>query len=332
MIEDGKVPERYFYHSFPRRMRNSEGEVAAACEILAVIRDYGLLLTPQVVSWDYEHVDGAPARTGGVLQQRACFTELEPRELSGHAEKFGRFALEFTVPTLKSLGAVPVFYVPRALEKAAGAEGAAATLVMQLIDATILLTRIQSVMATIKDGNLNTGPFSCTFGFNETGNQTFDLDVGEITRVLGAFTHAITPPDILLPGLEGMLKFFAPADDVKHGEALGYYREREWRIAGNPAIRGVEMMRRPSPELIKRLLSLDSDFFGRRCRPDSDRTQAEESYVLPGLDDVHILRMVNRIIAPEAAISDLHKILAGFEGGPAIVALETLPKNCKGQL
>jgi len=36
------------------------------------------------------------------------------------------------------------------------------------------------------------------------------------------------------------------------------------------------------------------------------------------------------LVASHAAISNLHRILAGFEGGPAIVALEPSPKNCKG--
>jgi hypothetical protein len=118
-----KAPERYFYHSFPRRKRQTTAEIQKGCQILSIMRDVGLVMAPEIVKWGYEHADGSPPRTSEVLQQRVCFTELEPQELPRHAQKFGRFALEFTVPTLKSLGAIPVFYIPRAMSAATGAEG-----------------------------------------------------------------------------------------------------------------------------------------------------------------------------------------------------------------
>ena len=244
-------------------MRDTAAEIEKGCQILSLIRDFGLVMCPEIVRWEYEHADGSPPRTSEVLQERVCFTELEPRELSRHGQKFGHFALEFTVPTLKSLGAIPVFYIPRATSAATGAEGAANTLVMQFIDSMILVMRINGVRSVIAESGQREGTFPCTFGVSEkSGCKTFDLDVGEITRILEAFTHAITPSEILLPALESMLKFFYPADDLRHDEVLGYYREREWRIAGNIAIRGVEMMRPPSTELVERLKAHDSDFFG----------------------------------------------------------------------
>lgn len=42
MSETG-VPERYFYHSFPRRSRSTEREIASGLTILELIRDFGLL-------------------------------------------------------------------------------------------------------------------------------------------------------------------------------------------------------------------------------------------------------------------------------------------------
>jgi hypothetical protein len=324
MKQERKAPERYFYHSFPRRGRETAAEIEKGCHILSIMKDVGLVMAPEIVKWEYEHADGSPARTSEVLQQRVCFTELEPRELPRHARKFGRFALEFTVPTLKSLGAIPVFYVPRAMSTATGVEGAASTLVMQFIDAMILVMRIAGVRSAIATSGQREGTFPCTFGFKESGNKTFDLEVGETTRVLEAFTHAITPPDILLPALEGMLKFFDPADDLGHDEVLGYYRQREWRIASNMAIRGVEMMRRPSPELIARLKTLDDDFFGREFPPNSGKTLAEEVFVLPGLGDRRILQMVNRIIVPEEAMSKVQAILKDLSDALLMASLESL--------
>jgi hypothetical protein len=218
------VEERYFYHSFPRRGRGTDTEINIGCSILSLIRDVGLVLAPEVILWKSPHADGSPPREAEVLQQRACFTELRSYELAKHAAKFGRFALEFTIPALKALGAIPVFYIPRLQTAASGAGSVGDTLVMQLIDATILTTRIAGIGSAIeKDGNRE-GTISCEVGLKETGNKKFDLDRVETARTLEALTYALTPPDMLTDGLGGILRFFYPADDIRHDEILGYYR------------------------------------------------------------------------------------------------------------
>ncbi|HEX4415021.1 MAG TPA: hypothetical protein VH107_15400 [Lacipirellulaceae bacterium] len=140
------VPERFFYHSFPRRSRFTQAEIEEGCTILGIIRDHGLALVPQVMQWEYPHADGSPNRTSEVLQQRVCFTELQHSELNGHAAKFGRFAIEFRVPVLKALGAIPVFYIPRAVGEVQGAEWAANVMVMQLQDAYVLTLRLAGLV------------------------------------------------------------------------------------------------------------------------------------------------------------------------------------------
>lgn len=325
MAPNETVPERYFYHNFPRRMRDQEAENDAGCVIVEMIRDFGLLLAPENVKFQYEHADGSAPRSTEILQRRVCFTELAPQELAEHATKFGHFAFEFSIPTLKSLGAMPVFYIPRAVSETKGAEGAASTLVMQLVDAMILTMRVSEISRILQVSGQKSGAFHCTFGFTETGNKTFELDAGEIQRVLGAFTHAITPSDMLYLALQGALNFFAYADS-KDGEELAYYREREWRIAGNMAIRGEEMMRQPSGDLIERLMTLDKDFFGKEV-PGNEKTRAELSFVLPGLGEKRILELVNRIIAPRAALERVEAFFSSVSNRPKIVALEDLPKR-----
>jgi hypothetical protein len=316
------TPERYFYHSFPRRMRDQEAENNAGCSIIELVRDFGLLLTPENVKFKYEHANGLAPRTTEILQRRACFTELAPHELKDHAKKFGNFALEFKIPVLKSLGAIPVFYIPRAIAETKGAEGAASTLVMQLVDAMILVERIAGVRQMLDASGQQEGVFHCSFGFSETGNKTFELDASEIRRVLDAFTHAITPSLMLLPAMRGLFNYFAYADS-KDDDELGYYREREWRIAGNIAIRGEELMRLPSAPLIERLTALDADFFSKVV-PGADKTRAELSFVLPGLGDKRIFELANRIIVPRAAFSRAESIFSNDSSRPTVVALEDL--------
>jgi hypothetical protein len=105
------VERRFFYHCFPRRGAGSDAELVKGCKILEAIRDFGLLLTPQLLEWLQPQSSGTPPRRFMALQKRVCFTELAPYELPRHAEKFGHFALEFETDVIRSLGAVPVFYI-----------------------------------------------------------------------------------------------------------------------------------------------------------------------------------------------------------------------------
>ena len=104
-----ETEKRFFYHSFPRRGCNAKSEIKNGCRILELIRDVGLLLTPEIISWEYPHADGSPPRQQTILQRRACFTELAPSQLAEHSKAFGHFALEFEIEVLKDLGALPVF-------------------------------------------------------------------------------------------------------------------------------------------------------------------------------------------------------------------------------
>src|SRR5580693_2307045 len=105
------VPERYFYHSFPRPRRKGGDEQLKGLKILEAIVDFGLVLAPEATKWEYPHADGSPPRRMEIAQRRVCFTELEPKELPEHGRVFGPIALEFDVETLKSFFAMPVFYV-----------------------------------------------------------------------------------------------------------------------------------------------------------------------------------------------------------------------------
>src|ERR1700719_1912219 len=104
-MAEPQIPERYFYHSFPRRTRASANESVNGLAILELIRDFGLLLTPEIARWQYPHADGAPPRSAAMIQRRVSFTELSPSKLPGHSEEFGHFALEIEISMLKLLGA-----------------------------------------------------------------------------------------------------------------------------------------------------------------------------------------------------------------------------------
>jgi hypothetical protein len=314
---------RFFYHSFPRRGRGTDDEIEKGCKILALICDAGLVLAPEVVKWSYPHADGSPPRDQQTIQRRICFTELALHELSGHAQEFGHFALEFDVKTLKRLGAMPVFYIPQATaEDASETASLGSTLVVQSIDALILAMRLAGVKKLVDDP-MHQGPLDCTFGFEKL--KTFRMDARETRRFLDAFTYALTPPDMLEHALTGLLSCFYPADNLRDNKALAYYRQREWRIAWNFAVRGEDVMRRPSQELIQRLLAIDADFFGRDFPTASGVNQlAAEAYVLPGIGGERIIELVNRVIVPRAALTKAKEIAAKTAPNTPVVCIEDM--------
>jgi hypothetical protein len=318
------VSDRFFYHSFPRRGRDTDREVEIGCKMLALMCN-GLVLTPEVVKWEYPHADGSPPRKMDIQQKRVCFTELSPDELPRHADEFGHFALEFEIDVLKGLGAIPVFYIPKGTGRTGEVTALGSVLVIQLIDAMVLAMRLAGVKKNLDDAPFATGQFPCTFGFTETKLQTFNLDVLETRKYIEAFTYSLTPPDMLEHSLTALLSFFYPADDIERNKALAYYRQREWRIVGNLAIRGEELMRRPSTEFIGRLLEIDSEFFGRELA--SGNRRADECYVYPGIGEKRLIEMVRRIIVPDAAVERAKSIVNCVGQPPPIIAFSAIERQ-----
>jgi hypothetical protein len=316
------IEERFFYHSFPRRGRDTATEIEKGCKILSLICDAGLLLAPEVVSWSYPNVDGSPGREASVIQRRICFTELSPRELSQHAKTFGNFALEFDINTLKGMGAMPVFYIPQGIKTGDEINYLGLTLVLQAMDAMLLVERL----ADLKD-TLDGAPLHGRFYYIPPAQNTrkFDLDISETRTTLEAFSHALTPFDMLKHGLTGLLCCFYPADDLRENKALAYYRQREWRITSNFAVRGEEVMRLPSQEMVSRLLEIDEAFHGRDFPGASGiRRLAEEAYILPSIMGKRIIELVNRFVVPRAALAPAKAILARALPNAQIVCAEKI--------
>lgn len=335
-ITDTPMPERYFYHSFPRRGRADAGESQKGLKILELIRDFGLLLTPEITSWEHPHANQAPPRSMQMVQKRTCFTELSAKELPRHAEEFGHFALEFEVDTLKNLGALPVFYIPKwSVSSLASSLGQ--TLVIQMIDAMCLIDRIARVKQFIESTATGGSRQNFEFGFDK--KKVFSLDISETQRGIEGVTFGMTPPEMLSNALEGVMNFFysADADDSIINNSLKYYRQREWRIAGNLGMHDRELMGLPSEALIDRLLALDSDFFGR-IFPPKGMTLTNPSlvnrafgprlidwtYVYQGIDDRHIIGAASRVIVPRSAVDAARDILSKHPKPPPVVAIEDL--------
>jgi hypothetical protein len=172
-MSENRAPERYFYHSFPRRLQ-TEGH-GHGLAILELIHDFGLLMPPEIARWEYTHADNSPPHRQSMVQRRISFTELAPAELPGHAKNFGPFALEFDIDALKRLGAIPVFYVPQAGD-GHDAGGLGGTLMNHLIDAMRLTDRIAQMAAILDNAPPDRVRQAVTIPV-DAGPALFDLDI-----------------------------------------------------------------------------------------------------------------------------------------------------------
>jgi hypothetical protein len=317
---------RFFYHSFPRRGRSDPTAIEKGCQLLTSIRDLGLLMVPEQIEWKQPHADGSLPRSLRILQRRVCFTELAPRELSEHAEKFGAFALEFDVDTIRSLGALPVFYVPDPSAQSTDGSSIGAALVALALDARSVIARMAGLQE-IFDGTTPVADklqFNTSFTANPSLKNNVTIDTAEAKNLIAALGHGLTPLGGLNAGLGALLNFFYPADNRKGDGLLEYYRQREWRIACEFSILGQKVIRSVAPSEREQILKIDSEFFTRTI--DSDFGPVErlsQSLVLSGLHGRRVIQMARRVIVPTDALEQAKSILSSIENAPPVVDLDS---------
>ena len=323
------IQERFFYHSFPRRGTSTAAEIEKGCKVLAAIRDFGLLLTPQLIEWSQPTLDGA--RPLPVLQKRVCFTELSPGELSGHAEKFGHFALEFEIDTVRRLGAVPVFYVPQPTSESVDGSAVGTALLAIAMDSYVIIQRMASLNQMFHGSVPVNENFDFNVGFVRSPDSRghFTINRDEAKNFLAAIGYAVTPWSDLQGGAFALLNFFHPTDNKKTDKALEYYREREWRIACGFRLNingsHIDVLRVPTPEERRRFLEIDQEFFSRKIATDTGIVETlDQALVHPGLNQKRLIEMVRRVIVPTEAVADAISVLSALDSPPPVISIAEL--------
>jgi hypothetical protein len=290
------------------------------------------VLTPQFIEWTQPNIAGPP-RTLPVLQQRVCFTELSPKELAGHAEKFWHFSLEFEIGTVRQLGAMPVFYVPQPTTEATDGSHVGSALVAIATDMRAVIERMAGLNEVLHGRLPVNSKFDFDVGFSGSpdGRGKYTIDRDEAKNFLAAIGHAVTPWNDLRAGANALLNFFHPTDNKKNDAALEYYREREWRIACGLSLKGRDAQ--PETELLRvltaherqRLLEIDHEFFSRKVQTGTGEADTlDRALVLSGLHSRRVIQMVRRVIAPASAVKDAVALLSDLDNPPPVVALEEL--------
>jgi hypothetical protein len=105
--------ERFFYHSFPRP-KAGEQLLEKGLQILAFMKEVGLVLAPEIVKWNASALSTNEEEVQ-ILQRRACFTEIARSEVPEHSRTFGPISMAFDIADLRASGALPVIYAPQGM-------------------------------------------------------------------------------------------------------------------------------------------------------------------------------------------------------------------------
>ena len=316
-------PERFFYHSFPRRLPVPEsGQAEKGLTILRLMKEMGLLLTPEIIKWPEFQPDAPPSGPWCVAQKRCCFTELAPAELPQHAKVFGHVAIEFDIQVLRSLGAIPVFYLPRTSEANAGLESLATALVAGIGQLEVLFDRFSQLEGLVRNNPHKDERLPVT----ENGIVTHETrcSVGGAEELLSFLTDGLPPVLSLHAILKTVSSFFYPTEDLRYTDLHGYYQQREWRILANIARDGVELTRPLHTGEMELLLELDREFFSQQLlfRTGTFR-RVDQCRLFEQLDGKSIIRYARRVIVPAIEEARAKEIL-NEPNDPPVVALESL--------
>lgn len=290
--------------------------------ILRFMKEMGLLLTPEITEWPEVPAKGSPSESWYVATKRCSFTELAPPELLQHAEFFGRFAIEFDIQVLRSLGAIPVFYLPRTSGGNAAAETLATALVTCIGEIEVLLDRLSQLEKLGRSNSNNNEQFLVTE--NEIMISGTRCSVGGVKALLSYLTEGMQPVVKLWAAIKALSGFFYPVEDLKYTELLGYYQQREWRILANMAKDRVELTRSLEAGELESLLALDPEFFGEQLLfPTGKYRRVDQCKLFERIDGKPIIRHARRVIVPAVAVARAKEIL-NEPSDPPVVSLESI--------
>jgi hypothetical protein len=321
MPTDGPVNNRRFFHSFPRPRRDESPKdtLDRALRVLSLIKRIGMILAPEVVTWDMA-ILGGNAKPVSLLQRRASFTELDISELPAHSATFGPLSLACDIGALRTIGAVPVIYVPQ------GKSESSVSLLATFCVNAIYHTRY--VLAHLNELKNTADPLKLEQSLGKPVSPSCDLElrnVGADGQPVAGYKIPLTtirdflqyigfnniPFDHSAAALSYYLGIFYPTDNPYKNDQLGYYRQREWRLISSEfAINSRPIARKLSQDEVAQLESADSTFWGREI--DADGTPQRRSALALVYDPEpgwNIFDVVDKVVGPKAAIDQIQAIV-----------------------
>ena len=309
--------DRYFYHCFPRR--SGTDDLTRVMSVLSSILERGLLLTPERISLRESLADGNTGPESFILQKRLCFTELTPSELVSHCKVFGPVAIEWKIPTLIEIGAVPVFYVPLR-ETPLSNDGIASSMLLRLGEIQELLSRLESLQQVAARSTNSAEVLNVTRNGVVANTSCTVSAARDLLQHLGT---DIQPIGSLTAAVRFLFGYYYPTENLKYTGPLGYYRQREWRLLANGVNRGTPITEEVSPRDIEALIGMDQQFFGRELDfPTGRQTIAQQCHLMRSFRGVPILMSASRIIVPGAMLDSVSALVSDSKLLIELVSLE----------
>jgi hypothetical protein len=321
MQNDGPTNSRRFFHSFPRPRKGEpkEATLDRALNILALIKRTGMILAPEVVTWDMS-VLGEGAKPVHLLQRRASFTELDITELPAHSAIFGPVSLACDIGALRRIGAVPVIYVPQG-----NTDGSVSLLATFCVNAVYHTKYVLSHLNELK--NL-ADPEKVERSFNKSISPTCELQLRNVDAAGQAVAEYKMPLnqvrdflqyvgfnnipfDYSVAALSYYLNIFYPTDNPYENDQLGYYRQREWRfISSEIEIKNRPIARRLSPEEMADLEKADPVFWTRELTVDgAQQRRSALALVYDPEPGWNLFDVVEKVIGPKGTVDQIRTIV-----------------------
>jgi hypothetical protein len=306
--------ERFFFHSFPRcAIGESRAEqLARGLSILRTIKEVGLVLAPEIVSWSQPTISGTPRQITH-RQQRLCFTELARSELPEHAKRFGPFSLQFSINTLRRLGALPVIYLPQNVKGDTGLSSAGAVIAATMGDINYTLSQLHQLsrlrdldyVRTLPGAETATSVSAdCVMNLenkDEAGDivATYHVPLRHILDFLDYVGFRNAPFELMVGILNLTQNLFYPTDDERHDDQLAYYRQREWRLTAGMRVGGVQHGHAATESEKKQLLEIDPRFWSTE-ETDKGGTfrRVDQAYLIDQFEGAPIAELIERLIVP----------------------------------
>ncbi len=330
--------ERSFYHSFPR-IRPSDTEASLkikGLQLLRGIKDFGLILAPEVVEWSVPKLDG----TTQVIrnrQVRTCFTELSQAELPGHATTFGPFSLEFPIHVLRQFGILPVIYVPQTVEGDRLLSSLGPVMVLMFenarytldqLDQLLKLSNPEYTLEFARKTNPGVTHVDPNYEINLQNHdeekrivKSFPVKASVVRGVLEYLNFKAAPFDLMRGAIWAAQNLFYPTDDRVNDKLLSYYRQREWRIIPGVAVEGKTIARVATADEKEFLLSLDRQFWSRELVDDKGGfRRIDEAQVIDEFHGKHISESIQKVIVPPNTYNEAQEIF-----GDRVVTLDGTP-------
>jgi hypothetical protein len=298
--------ETYFFHSFPRV--KPQQTLPDLCRkgflILESMLDNGLLLVPETYEWPTYGRSEPEAEKLTVTQRRICFTELKPNELKNHSSVFGPFSIVYTVPQLRALGALPVFYTPPPLD-IGYLSGLASQLLAGLADSKRIVDSLRKIGQVLATGDRLTLNYrGRAIAFDSVGSDYIRMFIAVL------FDSAKCDVGITEKRLQSLCSCFYPTENPRYNEPLSYYRQREWRIvhAQLEQSDGTPVYNKTTQDQATGLLAIDEQFFAKQLSffdPDKGigatvkDALANRCYYFKQLQDLNVISQATAIVVPD---------------------------------